>query len=391
MQANTIIHIDAHPDLLLPTSLLADDVFDTEALFREVSISSFLLPLVYSGQLRRIVWIKPSWAEQIPEGRYEFFIGKHRDTGTLMTNSSLAYFLNEQLSCDYENLLNAQAVVLDVVSACAWKPSADGEPTSVNVTLPHDLVRFLRESDDKKYILDICLDFFSCRNPFREEAVSLCDGNDASYESLAAFYREFLHPDPVAGTDALPEWVSVRREAVAQFHRHMLETLRAGVFRQPLDVFEAAMDTLTSTSLRAGVNTASDGAQARIRLLQLALQRIYRGQQMQPGLTLGRGASPATGTAGALDEAERIARLHLMGCMWDLPHHVTEWGEIAALSAAVDTVLQSLPAPTIVTIARSAADNYTPPAAVESIQSLVLRMLRRRYPLMEVLHEDHTQ
>lgn len=44
---NIMLHFDAHPDLLLPTEMPADAVFDRDVLCEHASVASWLLPLVY--------------------------------------------------------------------------------------------------------------------------------------------------------------------------------------------------------------------------------------------------------------------------------------------------------------------------------------------------------
>ena len=54
-------------------------------LLSSVSIADWILPGVYMGHFGRVVWVKPPWARQIPDGTYELCVGK--DT-TCNNNSS---------------------------------------------------------------------------------------------------------------------------------------------------------------------------------------------------------------------------------------------------------------------------------------------------------------
>ena len=47
-----------------------------EQLFEAVSIADWLLPLVYGGHLASLVWAKPPWCDQIPEGVHVFSVGR---------------------------------------------------------------------------------------------------------------------------------------------------------------------------------------------------------------------------------------------------------------------------------------------------------------------------
>ncbi|KAI4501748.1 hypothetical protein M0802_003083, partial [Mischocyttarus mexicanus] len=80
---NTIIHLDSHPDMLIPKFMSAENVWDKEKLFGDVSIENWIMPAVYAGHFRYLIWVKPPWAKQLPDGVLEFFIGRHKQTGTI--------------------------------------------------------------------------------------------------------------------------------------------------------------------------------------------------------------------------------------------------------------------------------------------------------------------
>ena len=44
-----------------------------------LSIESWILPLVYLGIFDTVVWVRPPWANQIPDGSYNFKVGKRKD------------------------------------------------------------------------------------------------------------------------------------------------------------------------------------------------------------------------------------------------------------------------------------------------------------------------
>lgn len=73
-----LVHFDSHPDLLCP-ELSADLVYDKATLFQLISIGDWILPAVYAGHFGSIVWLKPPWSTQIPDGHYSLSVGKHCD------------------------------------------------------------------------------------------------------------------------------------------------------------------------------------------------------------------------------------------------------------------------------------------------------------------------
>lgn len=83
-QGITMVHLDSHPDLTIPMKMPADLVFNPEKLFEQISIADWILPAVYAGHIRRLVWVKPEWADQMEEkSQQKFCVGKDKDTGYL--------------------------------------------------------------------------------------------------------------------------------------------------------------------------------------------------------------------------------------------------------------------------------------------------------------------
>ncbi|XP_049861656.1 UPF0489 protein C5orf22 homolog [Schistocerca gregaria] len=80
---NTIIHLDSHPDMLIPKSMPADTVWDKYKLFSELSIENWMLPAAYAGHLSNLVWVKPPWAKQMQDGASQFVIGRDTATGEI--------------------------------------------------------------------------------------------------------------------------------------------------------------------------------------------------------------------------------------------------------------------------------------------------------------------
>ncbi|XP_032665558.1 UPF0489 protein C5orf22 homolog isoform X2 [Odontomachus brunneus] len=82
-QDNTFIHLDSHPDMVIPPAMQADIVWDKLRLFSELSIENWILPAVYAGHFKYLIWVKPPWANQMQDGVQTFLIGKHKDNGLI--------------------------------------------------------------------------------------------------------------------------------------------------------------------------------------------------------------------------------------------------------------------------------------------------------------------
>ncbi|KDR23297.1 putative ATP-dependent RNA helicase DDX20 [Zootermopsis nevadensis] len=83
LEGNTIIHLDSHPDMLIPKGMPADTVWDKHELFSRLSIENWMMPAAYAGHFSNLVWIKPPWAKQMMDRAHTFLIGRHRLSGEI--------------------------------------------------------------------------------------------------------------------------------------------------------------------------------------------------------------------------------------------------------------------------------------------------------------------
>lgn len=223
-----LVHFDGHPDLLLPKDLLADDVFCKDRFTSDsVDIAEWILPLVYAGHIRTIVWIKPYWCCQIDDGTYSFHVGKHRASGKMRVDSNLPYFVDELLFCPTSELVEAKPVDLFVCTLgspwCARSPCQrpDGSSTDPSSachvkSFTHvggcnkDIQQALKKSSG--ILLDVCLDFFSTANPFREDiSPAFFTTLDTLYRCHSASSPKFCESVP---RSEIPEAVDADRDAL---------------------------------------------------------------------------------------------------------------------------------------------------------------------------------
>ncbi|XP_061695658.1 UPF0489 protein C5orf22 homolog isoform X2 [Syngnathoides biaculeatus] len=110
-----LIHLDSHPDLLIPVNLCADVVFEKEKLFSELSIENWIMPMVYAGHISCVAWLHPYWAQQIIEGEHKMTVGKDSSTTTIRVTSKDHYFLSDGLYVSEEHLENPKPLTLNVI------------------------------------------------------------------------------------------------------------------------------------------------------------------------------------------------------------------------------------------------------------------------------------
>jgi hypothetical protein len=86
----TVVHFDAHPDLAPPKG-----VPDLAAPLAEVDIASFQLAAAWWGLARRFVWVRPVWADQLPDGGRSFLVGEAPGGGLRASDEADYYVLDE--------------------------------------------------------------------------------------------------------------------------------------------------------------------------------------------------------------------------------------------------------------------------------------------------------
>ena len=160
----TFVHLDSHPDLSCFEGVDREHMRDRVELCHrlrnsEDGISSFILPSIAMGLLKNVIWIKPPWTDQIPDGEYNNLTFGFKDEtkgGQMAIATDLSYWFDDgnAVVSDGE-LTDTTSFDLRVQSAEDWLLSAKSTP-------PGDT--FHRG----EWVLDICLDYFSCANPLQE-------------------------------------------------------------------------------------------------------------------------------------------------------------------------------------------------------------------------------
>ncbi|XP_029310135.1 UPF0489 protein C5orf22 homolog [Cottoperca gobio] len=381
-----MVHLDSHPDLLIPVNMSADTVFEKEKLFSELSIENWIMPMVYAGHVSCVAWLHPYWAQQITEGEHRMAVGRDPSTTTIRVTSTDNYFLSDGLYVSEKQLENSKALRLNVVKVNPVKPTekqseedtercfakrarnageascselllrctdtlrpAEGSKNTSLAAADDDedegstsyvvkrISAFLSETEP--YILDIDLDFFSCKNPFKELYTQ------EEYAILKELYN-FRGPSPDAEEEELDECVDRRV--------HQLEDLEAA-FADLLE--DDGEDTVTRWASNPGMSSLTQ------------LVSSLKSRNLCP-------------------DYEMVHQAGLTCDSSELPHHISTDEEIDRLISAVQLFLKALPKPTLVTMSRSSLDEYCPVEQVDSVQSRVLAVLESLYGLLD-LHKNY--
>jgi hypothetical protein len=290
-------------------------------------IAEWIIPLVMAANLRVVEWIKPSFSTQLPIGFHRYKIGAHEDsvsprsekinsfldlppTAEIKTDLSLPYYLDDDSVVPSEQLVLAQTLELHVTE------------------LSHKTTAFLsNQSSEGCWSLDICLDYFSCLNPFMSDIDRV---------------------DP-AVTDAL---LNLMGKAVRYTQATKSPSLLKDVVGDILSSKTSCIDSSGSLEQLSGFYETKEEAMALIG----NLKRL-------------------------IDEDASVLPLVLKAIPhWSMPHAVSSVDEsqiLESLSRMERAIQGRSSIPFVVTICRSGDDEFTPASVVESLQEKVLLLLHR--------------
>lgn len=302
----SVVHFDAHPDLTVPKVPLPEaSPADPARLTAMLDISSFQLAAAWIGLVRRVVWLRPDWAEQLPDGRRDFRLGRVAD-GRLRVDDPADYW------------------VLDG----AWRPTSQLlDPLDVTVlVLPLSRAQGIPLHEGPA-ILDVDLDGFATRNPAVDQlrAAGFQDADLARLRTAFARERLELPDDPEARIAALAE---------------ILASLEAATGDDAVEALAGAWRLW-----RRGVAAAD-------------LWFTWRLLSSE--------------TSGIATDVLLESGRDLVG----LPEHAADAGEIRETTRALADLLRSgALRPSLVTVARSARDGFTPARAWPAIERAFLSEL----------------
>ncbi len=391
-----MVHLDSHPDLLIPSSLQADDIYSKETVYDEISIENWIIPAVYAGHVNHVVWVKPPWAGQMTDKMIDMYVGKHSDSGNIKVTSTESYFVSELLYAEKDRLENCKALALQVYTldenktaenvgiklpeqVNTVKPKGEAPGNSNVTTNGHDEVPYKaakieareinigQDGSEKiplwkgeampSLILDIDLDFFSTTNPFKDMY------SERQYSILKQLYRCEM-PEEINET-SLKEFISKRERQLSEL-KAIFDSVQKGK-----DLSEILKDS------GVGKPNGKQGTDL---------------ENKQGAMIVGERNKLITELindlkVNASDTEIDFNVVHDAGCTCDdteLPHHISTEQEIDGLVNRVREMLVTLPRPAMITVSRSSDDDYCPKWQVEGIQDRVVSMLKQVYGELQV-------
>jgi hypothetical protein len=165
-------HIDSHPDLTPPAadvhsltnlSMLYDLLENTEG-----NISEFILPLSINGHIDQIFWLHQSFCLQFSAqtSNYSFYLGNDMSNQTIGVTCPEAYYLDEGLVYELEELESQSVHKVNFFSCCDADFVLSPSSLSSLFLIRDSTSSALAPAERREWILDICLDYFTVSNPF---------------------------------------------------------------------------------------------------------------------------------------------------------------------------------------------------------------------------------
>lgn len=109
MDGFSMLHFDSHPDLCAPPDFREHHLQSAELMRETASIESWILPIIVAGHLTQLIWLRPSWADQLPDGKRIIHVGfakpllPDRDN-RLAVNWPTEYFTSDGTFADLNDL-----------------------------------------------------------------------------------------------------------------------------------------------------------------------------------------------------------------------------------------------------------------------------------------------
>jgi hypothetical protein len=364
------------------------DLLDTS----EGGIAEWILPLVLAGGLNRMIWMKNSWCSQFSNGRHSFHVGIAMHDGSenkvetfldlpesaiVKSSFSHPYYLDDKSFERLENLQLPQELELLVLETTHLLSTEDREEYPEQVLKKCHPEQGLVNPTD--WILDVCLDYFVCSNPFLDELNAINTSVSQNFK-IALTETSFRIEIDCSGT---------------------LDVHQASAYSKSLEEFNLTVHTLLNKLIGAPDRDYTKGLDVVSVQDEISTLEGFYGDTSY-------GRCYWTNVIESLDEVCRkdastvqplILAMSKAVENISLPYFVTQEDihrDQSALPQYVEEKIQSFghclrqkswlkkeldfnEHPLLITIARSSDDGYTPSWVVERLQDAVLNEIHDAY------------
>lgn len=409
-----LLHFDSHPDLACPSpDIPAAACFTPRKSFRHAhdmnsceggekslyemldtsksGIAEWIMPLSLAGGLGSIHWIKNKWCDQFDVGEYGFCVGasvfdREREPNGVTdidnnitpatfldlpenacVKSSLChpYYLDDNSVVPIDELMLKQDVELFVSELGEDTSSEKFAQFMANAQRSKGAVDDSSRNEAEFWVLDICLDYFSCTNPF----ISELEGIDKNITMLLL--------------DAVQE---TRFKKLGDADHHYDGT--NSIYETELSAFRQCVNTVldelvSKLSGDTSISCVSDNLLSTNETLFNLYCQPDVGKRIWNRLVTSL-ISWACKERKKIDYFINIIKNAMPNLA--LPHTEyieddSSWNNIEEQVTLFGKSLLQLnyPAPNMVTISRSSEDGFTPMRIVEALQNAVLREVQSVY------------
>ena len=350
----SMLHFDAHPDLACPTlpavacftprRIVETDRVDIDSEGKNLyelldstssGIAEWILPLVLAADLRVVEWVKPSFSSQLPLGTHFFNVGAYNGSMNVgEVKSFLDLPTDAKIKVDFKHPYYWDDD--SVVSSDKLAVSKTMELHVSQLLENNKLLFFESKSSNKLWVLDICLDYFVCLNPYIND-IDVVDPA-ISHALLSVMKNARCFNCQIVNYTSDTKYLKV----VQNFRSLVKEVLST---KDPCHV-EALVDRLSdyyesATQTKTLIEDLRDLVKDDDKALSLVIEALP---------------------------------------YWNMPHAKSsvDAERVRELILRVEKELrQCHTRPFLISIARSSDDGFTPSTMVEDIEDQVLQMLHR--------------
>jgi len=383
-------------------------------------IAEWILPLCLGADLREIYWIRSPWSDQIDDGWHNFHVGasinlsletladeKRRivsfadlpEKATVKVDFPHRYYFDDQSVESFSDLILPEKVDLSVsliddvfkqksnqnTNCCSGHNNTKENhlcndfifPKSDNASLKRK--RRLeneqkQDSTSKKdpWMLDICLDYFACLNPFIVELESISEEFTKALLNISSKTRLHVSSKEYKGT-SVDNRIDESQKEHAEFFRLMkllldsflygkFGTLKSSDYQLLIRMFPSSSEgiTLIENLKLAYKNASCTSTVETNKLIDLSKRAIQN-------ITMPHDQN-------SINESLVMERIKKMGSS------LRRWRN-GIESSNEDGIDETVPSwiynndPFVITVARSTLDGFIPQAIVENVQKAVLKEL----------------